>query len=166
MLSCPSHSAITERSTPACKRSIAMVWRYRWTVTRLSFNDGHAFEAVMRCLFNRYCTPSTLSRLPFALGKSTSSVPRGGSCSQLFNTARVGFAGHDRSSQRLSRRCMASPINSERLPDTIAYRQYAQVPGRRIKPAGDARDPGRARYQFTRVFVCVSIMSKRRVGGA
>src|ERR1700757_4687181 len=51
----PSHNAITERSTPACRRSMAMVCLKRWTVTRLCFNEGQRLEAVTRCLLSGTC---------------------------------------------------------------------------------------------------------------
>jgi len=48
----PSHSAMTERSTPAWSRSIAAVCLKRCTVTRLCLKDGHVRAAVCRCLFS------------------------------------------------------------------------------------------------------------------
>jgi hypothetical protein len=49
----PSHSAIVERSTPSCSRSIAVVWRSTCGLTRLFFNDGHFTVAVVTCLLSR-----------------------------------------------------------------------------------------------------------------
>ena len=63
--SCPSQSAITERSTPACSSFITAVCRSTCGVTRLLFSEGHDCCAVATCLASRNCTPSALSLAAF-----------------------------------------------------------------------------------------------------
>src|SRR5260370_19273862 len=69
MDSCPSQSAITVCSTPACSKSIAVVWRRQWKVTFFCFRDGQASLATATCFFRRRATASALSRPPRMLGK-------------------------------------------------------------------------------------------------
>jgi hypothetical protein len=83
---------MTERRTPDCRRSMAMVCLKQWTVTRFCFNDGQSSHAVLRCLFSRYCTPWTLRRSPRSLGNRTVPSPRCGSRNHAFSTARVDLA--------------------------------------------------------------------------
>ena len=89
MDSCPSQSAITERSTPACRSSIAAEWRSTCGVTRLFLSEGHFRHAAATCLANRNCTPSALSRAPLALGNRMSTAPRCGSRSHSLRVLTV-----------------------------------------------------------------------------
>jgi len=66
MDSCPSHIAITERSTPCCKRFIAVLWRRTCGDTRLVFSDGHFARAFSTCRVRMYWTPSRLKGWPRA----------------------------------------------------------------------------------------------------
>ncbi len=50
---CPSQSAIIDCSTPSCSKSIAVVWRSTWGLTRLFFSDGHCAVAIATYLLSR-----------------------------------------------------------------------------------------------------------------
>src|SRR5262245_48522794 len=78
MDSWPSHNAITEESTPACKSSIAAVCLKTCGDTRLDFNDGYLSLATLTYLARSDWTLSALRRLPCMLGnKGARSAPHG-----------------------------------------------------------------------------------------
>jgi len=56
--------AITELSTPASSRSIAVEWRSTCGDTRFSLSDGHRIRAACTCFASRYSTPSRLRTPP------------------------------------------------------------------------------------------------------
>ena len=72
-VSCPSQSAMTARSTPACSNSIAAVWRSTWGEMRFVFSDGQRFAAVRVWRPSKYSTPSRLRELPRAFGNAAAS---------------------------------------------------------------------------------------------
>jgi hypothetical protein len=69
------------------KSSVPAVWRKQCGVTRFSFNAGHLSLATATCFANRYCTPSGLSLVPLAFGKTIWPSPRLGCWNQSFSGA-------------------------------------------------------------------------------
>ena len=70
--SCPSQSAITERSTPWWSNSMAAVWRRTWGVTFLRLREGQCDCANLQCLATNRSTASLLRGPPRMLGKTGS----------------------------------------------------------------------------------------------
>ena len=69
---CPSQSAITVVSTPACSSDIAQLWRSTCGCSRLPASDGQLPVAVLVWMASRRSIASRLSRLPVRVGKSGS----------------------------------------------------------------------------------------------
>jgi hypothetical protein len=67
--SCPSHSAMTVMSTPACSSRMAAVWRSVCGVTFFSRREGQTEAAVATCVASRCARASRLSGRPVRVGK-------------------------------------------------------------------------------------------------
>ena len=87
--SCPSHSAITALSTPACSSSIAALCLSTCGDTRLDFNDGQLSPAARTCFASNDWTLSALSRPPCTLGNNAVAPFRAGSLSHAWRALRT-----------------------------------------------------------------------------
>jgi hypothetical protein len=74
-LSCPSQSAITDRSTPDCRRCIAVVCRKVCGEIRWAASEGQLALALVTAARRRRSTPERESATPRPLGKSGVSGP-------------------------------------------------------------------------------------------
>src|SRR5215472_17538844 len=113
MHSWPSHRAITEQSTPACRSSIAAVCLKMCGDTRLDFNDGHLSLATRTYLASSAWTLSALSRPPCTLGNNA------------FASYLIDSLSH---ALRASRACLVSGVHRSLRP-LPTHRTWAPAPG-------------------------------------
>jgi hypothetical protein len=89
MSSWPSHRAITDVSTPACRSRIAAVCCKTWGVRCFDWRDEHRCSATAACLATRRWMASLLSRRPVRVGNTGSSGRPARSTSQTRSVAVV-----------------------------------------------------------------------------